>query len=312
MMKSSYRWKKLGIIFKACGQQSWMHSHTACPFPLYKGNGHFRIFFGTRDPTNHPRIGYVDIHIDRPQDILAISKSPVLDRGNLGCFDDNGLYPGCIVHEKDRILMYYSGRSNGESIYYMNIGLAVSYDQGETFARFSSAPIMGRSNYDPWMVSTPFVIKENENLWRMWYLSGIGWHQNQPYFSRYNIKYCESRNGVLWNREGKVAFDFEGEETNLATPFIWQDDNTYYAIFSAESSHKGYRLKMAVSNDSYNWHRLSDIPYGLDVSFADWDSNCMAYPASFLYNGNRYILYSGNDNGKGGIGIAVAVKDILK
>ena len=67
------------------------------------------------------------------------------------------------------------------------------------------------------MVSTPFVLKRNSDDWLMWYLSGIGWKSIEPPVSD-DIKVARSGDGVNWSRDGTTAFDFEGEETNPASP----------------------------------------------------------------------------------------------
>ena len=38
----------------------------------------------------------------------------------------------------------------------------------------SSAPILDRSDVDPFLTASPCVLME-DGLWRMWYVSGVGW-----------------------------------------------------------------------------------------------------------------------------------------
>ncbi|MGA6826583.1 hypothetical protein ACO9S2_03095 [Nitrospira sp. NS4] len=282
-----------------------MASHTACPIPLVLGGGLVRVYFGTRDTDQRPRIGYVVLDMAEPTKILELSADPVLEPGPWGHFDDNGVYPGCLVNESGRLLMYYIGRSNGRGpLYSMAIGLAESVDAGLTFKKTIPCPLVDRGPFDPWMVSTPWVLHEPGAGWRMWYLSGIGWESLENDLSLYHIKYAESRNGREWTRDGRVALDIEGDETNIASPCVWRESAGYRALYCVASRHGGYRLGEARSDDGIRWRKLG-VPDGLARSGEGWDSACMAYPATFMHEGRRYLLYSGNENGRGGVGIAV-------
>jgi predicted GH43/DUF377 family glycosyl hydrolase len=299
------RWRKLGRIFRASGQRPWMHSHSACPVALPIGDSLVRIYFATRDLDNRPSVGFLVVDMCDPLSVLEISEHQALQAGEWGMFDDNGVYPGCLIPAKGGLRLYYMGRSNGvPPLYNMAIGLAESRDGGRTFGRVRPDPILGRSPHDPWMTSTPFVLKRDSNDWLMWYLSGIGWKSVDPPRARYNIKIARSRDGVTWSRDGTTAFDFEGEEMNLASPCIWQSTNGFSAMFCSACSGGGYTLQGASSKDYTNWSRTG-IPTGLELSSFGWDSESMSYPSSFVHDSHRYILYSGNSNGRDGFGIAV-------
>jgi len=66
----------------------------------------------------------------------------------------------------------------------------------------------------------------------------------------------------------------------------------------------GYRIGYAESKDGYQWVR-KDNEVGINVSPSGWDSESMAYPHVFTHSGKKYMLYSGNNFGKGGFGLAV-------
>lgn len=279
-----------------------MISHTACPVAMAVGE-HVHIYFGTRDRENRPSIGRVVIHMDDPLSPLALADQPVLTRGAWGMFDDNGVYPGSLVRYQDRLRLYYMGRSNGERpLYHMAIGIAESADGGKSFQRLRSTPVLSRGVFDPWMVSTPYVLEISPGVWTMWYLSGVGWDSLDPPISRYNIKVAHSNNGIDWVRNGETAFDFENDETNLASPCVWRCPIGFEAVLCVARPNAPYRIYEAQSNDGVQWQR-SSTP--IDLSPQGWDSECMAYPSTFQHNDKRYLLYSGNGNGRDGIGIAV-------
>jgi predicted GH43/DUF377 family glycosyl hydrolase len=299
------KWEKLGRIFHSNGQKPWMHSHAAVPIPLHLNGDFYRIYFATRDPQNHPHINYIEIDINSPDRVLKISENYVLGPGPSGYFDDNGVYPACIIEHNKKIFMYYLGRNNSAPpLYYMAIGLAVSEDRGKTFQRLFKAPIMARSEFDPWMVSTPFVIRE-EGIWRMWYLSGLGWDKATENFrSYYHIKYAESEDGITWKRHGLVCIDLQKGETNIASPSVIKENSIYKMWYSYVSGSKGYRVGYAESSNGYTWIRKDDR-VGIDISSSGWDSKAMAYPYVFIHKGKKYMLYSGNGFGLEGFGMAI-------
>jgi hypothetical protein len=281
-----------------------MHTHAATPIPLGLGDDLYRVYFGTRDRENRPHIAYVKFDIKSPGHLLDISEDFILGPGLRGYFDDNGVYPGCLVEHHGSLFMYYLGRSNGiPPLFYMSIGLAVSDDRGKTFRRLFKAPVMGRSEFDPWMVSTPFVMKER-GLWRMWYLSGFKWEDVGPQ-SYYHIKYAESSDGIAWRREGLVCIDLREGETNIASPTVIKEEKGVYKMwYSYVAPGQGYRIGYAESLDGYRWTRR-DKEAGIDVSLSGWDSEALCYPSVFVHKGQKYMLYSGNHFGRDGFGLAV-------
>ena len=298
------KWEKLGRIFQASQQTQWMHSYTAMPMALPLGGDRYRIYFGARSIDNSPSVCYIELDINEPKNTLKVSEGPVLSAGQPGYFDDNGLYPGSILKVDEKVLMYYMGRSNGQNgLYYMAIGLAESLDNGLTFTKVSEAPILGRTHFDPWMVTTPWVVKTGEQ-WRMWYTSGIGWSSDLKN-SYYHIKYTESDDGIRWQESEEVAIPLQGNETNVAAPTMLYEDGIYHMWFSfVASKEESYQLGYAISEDGRNWLR-KPICDELKLSTVGWDSQCMAYPCVFKHGDSLFMLYSGNELGKHGIGLAV-------
>jgi len=279
-----------------------MQSHTAAPIAWPLGGDRYRIFFGTRDTEQAPRIGALDIDLTEPTQPLCLNEDPVLTPGLAGHFDDNGVYPGSLLAIGSETRMYYLGRSNGTPpLFYMAIGLAISHDNCSTFTRSGPAPVLSRSEYDPWMVSTPCVRKENGHF-RMWYLSGLGWNIDLT-TSRYHIKYAESDDGICWQREGRVCIDFQQGESNIASPSVLKFNDHYAMWYSFVDATGQYRIGFAESADGLEWTRR-DEALKFEPSAAAWEAQAMAYPHVFQHQQRLYMLYSGNDFGRDGIGIA--------
>jgi predicted GH43/DUF377 family glycosyl hydrolase len=305
-MKSSYRWEKMGLIFRPDESTWWMKSHAALPTPLQLGNGLVRVYFSSRDKDNRSHVGFFEINLENPGRVLRVSTHPVLEPGPLGYFDDHGIYAASAVPYLGKIYLYTIGWSPGlhPPMFYSAIGLAVSGDGGESFAKYSSVPIMSRSEHDPCLVTSPFVMLD-EGRWRMWYVSGTAWERVRGAIcSQYHIKYAESMDGVHWHRDGRRCIDHQNaEERNIARAYIRKTGGAYEAWYSS-SRGQGYRLGYAVSQDGLAWRRCDNMA-GLYPSDSGWDSLAVAYPSLIEYGNRLFLFYNGNNFGKDGVGLAV-------
>lgn len=96
--------KKLGQIkFKT--NYSWQENGIITPTPYILNDDLIRVYCGFRDCDGISRIGYIDLDQNNPLVVKGISQVPVLDIGNDGCFDDNGMILGDIK-EYDKKTVY--------------------------------------------------------------------------------------------------------------------------------------------------------------------------------------------------------------
>jgi hypothetical protein len=299
------KWRKLGLIFSPSGQCPWMRTHASLPVALHLGGDRYRIYFSSRDERNRSHVGYVEVDIRSPRETAALSGDPVLGPGPLGHFDEHGVYAASIVENDAAVFLYYSGWNAGvrPPLFYASIGLAISGDGGKSFRRFSPAPIMARSPFDPCLVTSPFVMRDG-GLWRMWYVSGFKWEEREgSLLSYYNIKYAESDDGIRWERNGLVCVDHRPGERNIARPCVRKEAGLYRMWYAYDAG-QGYRIGYAESADGYRWTRRDDEA-GIAVSESGWDSRAQAYPWVFAHGDRRYMLYNGNLFGREGFGLAV-------
>jgi hypothetical protein len=270
--------------------------------------GRVRVYFGGRDDRNRSQIGYVQFDPADPRGTLVRCERPVLGLGELGTFDDNGVMPCSVVHDGDETLLYYVGWNPRSTVRYaFYSGLAISRDGGETFKRYSRAPILERTDREPFVNASPMTIRDG-SIWRMYYVSGEGWiHPDLP---KYNIKYAESSDGRTWRRAGAVVIDFGAPgEHALARPCVIRDGAIYRMWFAKKGADASlghnYRMGYAESVDGINFVRRDDLA-GIDVSPSGWDSEMVCYGFVFEYDGRKYMAYNGNTYGQDGFGLAVA------
>lgn len=294
-------WVKKGLIIQPDKKKWWMNSHAMLPTPQHIKGNFYKIYYSGRDKYGVSHVGFSNVEIEG-ENIFELSKStePILFPGERGCFDDNGVTPSCIIDNK----LFFIGWNSGTTTYRMSLimGLAIENHEGK-FIRHSRAPLIQRTDREPFGISTaPFVIK-SEKGFQMWYVSGEGWiNKDLP---KYNIKYAYSDDGILWKNEGVVSLELIEKETALARPCVIKNENYYEMYFSFKDPALGYRIGHAISKDGINFERDKNQINYLSVSDDGWDSEMVEYSFVFKHKGVEFMLYNGNNYGKNGIGYAV-------
>ena len=166
------------------------------------------------------------------------------------------------------------------------------------------APLLDRSNEDPYSISYPSILLDN-GKYKMWYGSNLSWGVDQSEM-QHVIKYAESDDLITWVRKGQVHIPLIHEnEYALSKPWVIKSGNIFKMWYSyrANGKIKTYRIGYAESVDSQNWIRKDD-EVNIDVSLNGWDSEMICYPSVFTLKNKLYMLYNGNGYGKTGFGIA--------
>jgi hypothetical protein len=297
-------WVKKGLIFKPEGQYEWVTTHAMLPVADRISGDLYRIFFSGRDSLNRSHTGYVEIDINDPQNILKLSPDPVLGLGSLGAFDDNGVSPTWMLNHKDEKYLYYFGWNKGSLVRAAEVsGLAISKDGGNTFKRFSRAPIIDRTDAEPFQILVISCILIEGTTWRMWYDSADEWQT--PDLPRYNIKYAESTDGINWTRKGIISVDYKSpSESRVSRASVIKEEGIYKMWHCYAMNSDGYRMGYAESENGYQFERRDDS-LTIQVSSSGWDSEMVCYPYVFIHNGQKIMLYCGNGYGRTGFGMAV-------
>jgi len=303
MFGKKITFRKYGLIIEPRKEKFWSKSYAMVPTPEDLGGGAFRIYFSGRNDNNQSHIGWAEVDLNEPYKVVRYSEDPVLSPGGLGCFDDNGVTPSCVLNLNcNERALFYIGWNPGSTVrMHLFGGLAISKNNGE-FKRWSKAPVIERCRTDPYLNTAPWVVKV-DNEYRMYYVSGTEWkHKDLP---RYNIKLATSKDGKHWSRDGHICIDFKDDNENaLARPYVIYEDNIWKMWFSYKGDAE-YQLGYAESYDGLKWERRDDFS-GVSVGKqGDFDSEMIAYAAIVKYNGKHFMFYNGNNYGYNGIGLAV-------
>ena len=312
------RWSKRGLLFDPAahrlpdGCTSFAQSPQALVFDDF-----VRIYFSTRRPeANGQYLSYISyVEVDRElQTVLRVADHSVMPLGDLGTFDEHGIFPMHVLRHDGGVRAYTCGWSRRVSVPVETaIGLSVSADSGRTFTRIGNGPVMGPTPDEPFLVGDPFVTV-HDGRWHMWYIYGTAWvpaGPNEGPARVYKIAQARSADGLTWTRDAAtIITDRIGDDECQALPTVFECDGRWHMYFCYRyatdfrvNPARGYRLGYAYSDDLRRWTR-DDAAAGIEVSASGWDSEMQCYPHVFWCGEHAYLLYNGNGFGRGGFGVA--------
>lgn len=303
------KWHCHGVIWCPDGSRPWAHSHATCPTPLLRRSGGWRVFLQSRDAHGVGRVTWIDLDGADPRRIVGMATQPVLDIGAPGCFDENGVFPTSVLRAADgRVWLYYVGFELGHRIRYRLLtGLAVSDDDGDSFCRVSTMPVLERTEAEPFFRCGTFV-RCDGGRFRMWYVAGNRWETVRgKAVPLYDLRYSESADGVHWPAQGDVVLALQPGEHGFGRPWVRTTADGEEMFFSVRRREaEGHRLGYARSTDGRRWQR-QDAQLGLPRATGAWDTGSQCYAAPIRAAGREWLLYNGNDFGATGVGIAERV-----
>ena len=313
------KWRKLGRIFNPADHRlpNRCVEYAQSPQPVIFDD-FVRIYFSTREKDASGKflshVAFVDM--DKTfGSVLRVSDRTVLALGELGCFDEHGIFPISPVRDGDRILAYTTGWNRRVSVSAdASIGLAISTNGGLTFDKVGNGPVLTSSLHEPFLVADAFVLPLG-NTYHMWYIYGTKWIEypdGEPPDRVYKIGHAHSNDGIVWEKTGRqlIADKLNADECQ-ALPTVVHFDDRYHMYFCYRQAQdfrhdrsSGYRIGYAYSEDMQTWIR-DDENVGIDVSKSGWDSDMLAYPCIFKCDDRIFLLYNGNEFGRFGFGVAV-------
>jgi hypothetical protein len=317
------KWKKLGKLFDPTEHSlpNRCVEFAQSPQTLVLED-RVRVYFSTRERDSVGKylshVAYADFSRDMSR-LLGVSTETVLPLGGLGCFDEHGIFPINVLKDGDRVLAYTTGWNRKVSVSAdAAIGLAISHDDGLSFQRYGTGPVMAATLHEPCLVADAFVQRYGE-LFHMWYIYGTKWQkfsETEAPDRVYKIAHATSPDGITWQRDGRqIISDRLNADECQALPTVIQVNGVYHMYFCyrqaygfRQDSRRGYRLGYARSTDLKNWVR-DDSVAGITVSSEGWDSQMQCYPHLFESDGKVYLLYNGNEFGRYGFGLAMLEND---
>lgn len=300
------KWQKLGLLY--CPSSASRHpkliSHAANPLPVLIKGDVYRVFFSGRDAENRSSVGAVDIDVVKRK-VIQEHSHPFLEHGPEGSFYADGVSIGnCYEVNGVQYMLFMGWQSPKGGHWRGDIGrLIVKPDLSLELE--SEAPFMGSDIVDPISLSYPWVLKNEDDSYSMWYGSTKTWDAGNGEMLHV-INYASSADGHTWSRQGLVVPYEIGGVQAFSRPTVVGDLGAGFEMwFSYRSgSREKYRIGHALSKEGRKWE-LSLGATGIAVSAEGWDSEMIEYPFVLDHKGLRYMLYNGNGYGRTGFGLAV-------
>ena len=184
-MSAAMKWRKVARIFDPSlhalpnGCVGFAQAPQALPFDDF-----VRVYFSTRalDQRNGKylsHIAFADFASDM-RSIVRVSDRTVIPLGDLGAFDEHGIFPMNVLRHGDAVYAYTCGWSRRISVSVETaIGLAISRDDGLTFQRLGAGPVLAASLHEPFLVGDACV-KTIGGRFHAWYIFGTCWRRYLP------------------------------------------------------------------------------------------------------------------------------------
>jgi len=265
-----------------------------------------KMFYGARDRG----IGLAVSSRDRI-DIWDKRQGPVLQSGAPGTFDAGGVLSPAVVPVSDDLwFMYYVAydptRMRGP-VKQHQIGLARSFDRGETWIRVGSEPVLAvgpPGSCDGATISSNCVLRVGET-WYSWY-TGIS---QVPYLA--SVCLATSADGIHWHKHPHnpvLSYNpyVRTDAFMVATPQVLYEGGVFKMWYNAKGFGAGeqpgeYSICYAESLDGIQWERSPRQPV-LSASGVGWDAHMVEYPEVLKLDGKYELWYCGD--GYGNIGRA--------
>ena len=294
---------KLGQLYKFKPIDKFLLSHASNPLAIHIESNIFRVFFSGRDKDNKSSVGYVDVDILKHSIIGQCAKT-VFKYGDKESFYSHGVSIGNIYEIDDIKYIQFMGWQikNGEH-WRGDIGRLRVNNTFEILELDPHSPHINCDEEDKISLSYSWVMFD-EGIFKMWYGSTLDWSSINKEMIHV-IKYATSKDGKHWDKHG-LAVPYElGIAQAFSRPTVIKDQYGYHMWFSYRSGNgTKYKIGYAFSNDGKKWDRKKDsgITCGTE---GEWDCEMICYPFVFEHNGNKYMLYNGNDFGREGFGLAI-------
>ncbi|MGO4303088.1 hypothetical protein [Cupriavidus sp. RAF12] len=296
-------WQKAGQLYIPGGVHPKLATHAANPLPIWLRGDVYRVFYSGRDEQNRSSVGFVDVDVVRGT-VEYVHDRPVFVHGEPGSFYSHGVSIGnCYEADGKRYILFMGWQCPDGAHWFGEVG-RLRLDEDWTLHLDGDGPFMALDAEDPVSLSYPWVQREADGSFRMWYGSTSTWDAGNGEMVHV-IRGAVSDDGHQWRKTGLAVPFTLGVAQAFSRPTVVADASGYHMWFSYRSGNNStYRIGYAGSADGNEWAlRLNET--GIDVSEAGWDADMIEYPFVFEHAGRRLMLYNGNGYGKSGFGLAI-------
>tara|TARA_B100001121_G_scaffold309633_1_gene337180 strand:+ start:926 stop:1858 length:933 start_codon:yes stop_codon:yes gene_type:complete len=298
-------WKKIGCLLKPSKDKPWWASIRAsgtCAIPRPQSNL-FDIYITGVDKKGRSRIGHAIWSPTNPDKLLDIASDPCLDLGDIGTFSESGTSYPSVIKYNGKYYMFFTGWKLGGTVsFYNNLGLAECDKSDGKFIYTSRAPIFPMSDDEPFGIGSCNISynskSKNFNLFYTSFRSFI--KKNNINHHRYIIKLMKSESLKIWNSHStNILINKTSYDSKICRPAPFEDNKMLFCQRGIDSRYQIY----FASKIKQHWVK-SPKPIRLVGKSESWDNNEQCYPFIFSYKDTNFLLYSGNNFGAGGLGIA--------
>ena len=298
-------WLKRGQIFDPASRASHpkLLTHAANPLPIRIEGDTYRCFYSARDAQQRSSVGAVDIDFETRKVVREFNK-PFFTHGNEDTFYSDGVSIGnCYVADGTQYMLFMGWHNPTDSHWRGEIGRLIVTPELELELE-STTPLIGLNEQDPISLSYPWVHKNSETDFHMWFGSTKSWDAGNGEML-HTIEHATSVDGHNWIRNQDPIPSEIGVAQAFSRPTVLKTPGENYRMWFSYRCGTGrtYRIGHARSNDAMTWHLHLDETC-IPTTSTGWDSEMVEYPFVFEHEQSTYMLYNGNSYGKTGFGLA--------
>ena len=295
------KFQRLTPVFAEPPPAGGWFSHAMAPAPLLLGD-RIRVFVGGWDETGISRIFFVDVAREDPSRLIGYSKDPVLDLGDAGCFDDNGVFPGSVTTVDEMPILYFTGFQIGQHVRHFNFSGAARISGDGPLQRVSKAPVLDRADEGLHVRAGLSTVRVGSTLMSA-YSAGSTWLTidgvSRPV---YDVYMQHPSSPVHFDSSGLVVLRHEppGEHA-LGRPQLILRGGEVIVLFTTRTTDMRYRFGAARASRSGMWSRVAID--GLEDTIAGFDDEMTYFPGPVMVDDRLLVFYSGNGFGRTGLGV---------
>lgn len=229
-------------------------------------------------------------------DWIVYAGNPVLQRGELGEWDDFNVGDPIVMKEGDRYRMWYRACHFIMAEYTCGVGHATSKD-GVLWEK-SSAPVFVPDNsHERERLDSLAVVRAGNQYW-MWYSVRPDQFNGQPYAT---IHLAISPDGLAWRSAGAVLRALSPYAGGLE-PAAYYDGRLFHLWYTDYPSDEAPAILHLTSADGKQWQTSGSTP----LSSLKTDTGRLSVESDGHGGYRAYYTYLGNDRSVGVVGVLLS------